>query len=419
MTNSANSNGRQQVAIIGAGPIGLEAALYGVNAGYDVSVYEQGRVAENVRNWGHVTLFSPFGMNSSRWGRKALIDEDSGIELPDENEILTGREYAERYLLPLGRLPQLSNILYETTRVHSIGRRTLGKAEEISRPSRLRDGFELLIEHAGDERMDTADFVLDCSGTYPQHNWIGAGGIPCLGERSLAGEIDYGLPDICGRQRPDYSGKTTLVVGGGYSAATAVVNLVALAEEEPGTKVVWITRGRSSQPLTVIEGDALPERYQLTCRANELATRPHTAVRWLSDCHIEGVQKVETPRAGFRVQLRVGVNSAGSSDEDQHLHVDRIIGNVGYRPDLSLFEELQVHICYATQGPIKLAASLLADNSIDCLQQASPDAEMLKNPEPGFFILGAKSYGRNPRFLIRTGLDQIQQAYGLIQESSN
>ena len=61
-----------RIAIIGAGPIGLEAALLARQLGHDVHVFEKGHVAENILDWGHVQLFSPFGMNSSEWGRGAL-----------------------------------------------------------------------------------------------------------------------------------------------------------------------------------------------------------------------------------------------------------------------------------------------------------------------------------------------------------
>ena len=90
---------------------------------------------------------------------------------------------------------------------------------------------------------------------------------------------------------------------------------------------------------------------------------------------------------------------------------DRIIANVGYKPDRSLYEELQVHECYASQGPMKLAAALLGETSADCLSQTSHGAETLRNPEPGFFILGSKSYGRDSRFLLKTGIEQIQDLF--------
>ena len=41
-------------------------------------------------------------------------------------------------------------------------------------------------------------------------------------------------------------------------------------------------------------------------------------------------------------------------------------------------------------------------------------AKALRNPEPNFFILGAKSYGRNSNFLLRTGFTQVREVFTLI-----
>ncbi len=39
---------------------------------------------------------------------------------------------------------------------------------------------------------------------------------------------------------------------------------------------------------------------------------------------------------------------------------------------------------------------------------------MLVNPEPGFFILGMKSYGRNSAFLLSTGYEQVRDLFRLV-----
>ena len=90
------------------------------------------------------------------------------------------------------------------------------------------------------------------------------------------------------------------------------------------------------------------------------------------------------------------------------IHVDRVVALVGYSPDNSIYRELQVHECYASFGPIKLAATLFSGDSADCLNQDSPGPDALCNPEPNFFVLGAKSYGKHSNFLIRTGLQQLR-----------
>jgi hypothetical protein len=68
---------------------------------------------------------------------------------------------------------------------------------------------------------------------------------------------------------------------------------------------------------------------------------------------------------------------------------------------------------------MKLAAALLGAAGGDCLAQPAPSADLLSNPEPGFFILGSKSYGRNSSFLLRQGLQQIDSILGSPDPSEN
>ena len=91
-----------------------------------------------------------------------------------------------------------------------------------------------------------------------------------------------------------------------------------------------------------------------------------------------------------------------------------VVANVGYRPDRDLYAELQVHECYATGGPMKLAASLMKQTSTDCLAQHSSGPETLLTPEPNFYVLGAKSYGRRSNFLVSAGLEQIRDLFRIL-----
>ena len=63
---------------------------------------------------------------------------------------------------------------------------------------------------------------------------------------------------------------------------------------------------------------------------------------------------------------------------------------------------------------MKLAASLLGASG-DCLQQAAPGPEMLRSPEPNFYVLGMKSYGRGSAFLLRVGTEQVNAVAGLVR----
>ena len=217
-----------RIAVLGAGPLGLEAALYGRFLGYDVDIYELGEVADNIRRWGHVQMFSPFALNASALGLAALAAQDEGYRPPEAAALLSGSEYIERYLLPLSQTDLLSDHLHRNTRVTALARRHLLKDQPIGSDPRREAEFMLLLADSDGERLATADVVIDASGTYRTPRWLGAGGMPALGERALRSAIHYHLPDVLGRDRDQFRGQRTLVVGHGYSAATTVVALGAI-----------------------------------------------------------------------------------------------------------------------------------------------------------------------------------------------
>ena len=82
--------------------------------------------------------------------------------------------------------------------------------------------------------------------------------------------------------------------------------------------------------------------------------------------------------------------------------------------DFTIYRQLQVHECWKTSGPMKLSAALLSSSYVDFLDQTSQGADTLRNPVPDFFILGAKSYGRNSTFLMRVGWEQVGEVFSLL-----
>ena len=89
--------------------------------------------------------------------------------------------------------------------------------------------------------------------------------------------------------------------------------------------------------------------------------------------------------------------------------VDVVVSATGYVGDAAVHRQLQVHQCYATEGPIALAATLLGSAGGDCLAQPAVGVDVLRNPEPRFFVLGSKSYGRTSTFLLRVGWEQVAE----------
>lgn len=457
MINEIDDDVTPRIAILGAGPIGLEAALYGRFLGYEVTVFERGGVCQHLRKWGHVRLFTPFGMNRSPLGLAAISAQGGDWRPPDDDALLTGRELVDRYYLPLAESDLLADQLRLHTEALSITRDGVLKGEKAGQAARGDAEFRILTRDSrGAESVHTADVVIDATGTYGHPNWMGVGGGPAIGELGLRlrdrraarfgqearfesgaqdgsgerdggvgerdGHVEYGLPDILGAERERYAGRRVLLVGAGYSAATSALALHELARHAPGTRTTWVTRSGGAEPIRRFENDRLIERNALAEAANRIAEDKDSAVQHVSGTWVARIERAastgetDTRRTEFCDALfRVELRGAGA----RTLEIDRIIANVGYRPDVSLFEELQVPICYATEGPLELAAALAGDDAADCLDQAAHGAETLSCGEPNFYILGAKSRGRASNFLLSVGLQQIREVFTLIGESAD
>ena len=398
-----------RIAILGAGPCGLETGLYARYLGYQTTIYEQGEIAQAVSEWGHVRMFSPFHMNRSSLGLAAIQAQSPDLELPNDEDLLTGHEWRDRYLRPLAASDLLKDHIRSGTQILSVGKQTLSKKETPASPDRAKDPFRILIrDPQGQESTELAEAIIDTTGVWGQTNWLGPGGAPAIGERRHVETIDYRLPEIKGSDRERFENRRTLVVGTGFSAATNVTALADLANAARQTEIVWCTRRSGvadAGPLLEITDDKLQERARLTREANRLATNPDSPVQHWPATWVESLEYDPS-----RQQWSVGFG--GSHQETESF--DQILANVGFRPDRDLYRELQVHECYATEGPITLATALLGQESSDCLTISNDGPHSLLSPEPNFYILGAKSYGRNSQFLVAAGLVQIRDLFTLI-----
>lgn len=391
------------IAILGAGPVGLEAALAAVDAGRSFTLYETApHAAGNVRRWGHVRLFTPWEMNVSPRMRRHL--EAAGVDVPDGPDCPTGNDLADRLLAPLAALPSVAPHIRTGTKILSVARQGLLKHEEIGTDERARRPLRLVVRSAdGREHVEQASVVLDCTGTYEIANALGEGGVPAPGERAAEAYILRHIPDV-GAEPEAWAGKSLLVTGAGHSAQTAICDLVDLAERHPGTQVIWALR-RTEPTWQIDPEDPLPERSHLTERAAAIAAGASDAVEVLTGVTVDAVAHTDEA---------VEVSLARADGSMLTRRVDLIVSLTGYIGDAGLHRQLQVHECYATSGPMKLAAALLAQGSANCLEQDSHGPELLTNPEPGFFILGIKSYGRSPGFLMQVGWSQVAEVFSLL-----
>jgi thioredoxin reductase len=377
------------VVVIGAGPVGLAAAAHLLERDLEPLVLERGEdVATNVADWSHVRVFSPWSFNVDDAARRLL--EPRGWHAPDPDLHPTGGELVEDYLRPLASTPELSPRIRYRARVVQVTRAGFDK---LKTGGRDEAPFQVLIEtEAGEERI-LARAVVDASGTYATPNPLGAGGVHALGERELAHRISYRVPDVLGDERRRYAGRRVLVAGSGHSAFNAIRDLAELKQDAPDTRVFWAVRRPS---LADVFGsgasDQLAERGRLGALIQELVDRDALEV-------ITGFASDRVREGEDGVVVTAGDREIGPFDE--------VVAVTGYRPDLDVVRELRLGLDSIVESPTELAP-LIDPNLHSCGSVPPHGARELAHPESGFYIVGMKSYGRAPTFLLRTGYEQVR-----------
>ena len=368
------------IAVIGAGPVGLAAAAHLANRGLDFVVLEAGDgVGASIADWSHVRLFSPWRFNTDPTARELL--EKDGWEAPDPDSLPTGGDLITHYLEPLAAHPAIAPQLRLGAGVTAIGRVGLDKVRTAGRDSapfllRLGDGSELL-----------ASAVIDASGTWRSPNPLGGAGLVARGEESAraADRVFDGMPDVTGRLRERFAGKTVAVVGSGQSATGT---LLALAEL-PDVTINWLLRAPNpSRAYGGGDADALPARGSIGTRVRALVDSGRVSVH-----------------TGFLVYRVSDVGLV--SDDGREVEAEVIVNATGARPDFTPLTELRLDVD-PILGSTRALAPLIDPNKHSCGTVPPHGVDELSHPEAGFYVVGAKAYGRAPTFLLATGFEQAR-----------
>lgn len=381
------------VVVIGGGPVGLAAAAELADRGLPFLLVERASaVAGAMREWGHVRLFSPWSLNVAPTAARLLAA--AGWQEPPADTIPTGAEIVSRYLEPLAALPALAPHIRTGVTVTAVSRAGIDKLTDAGRDTAL---FRLhLATASGRDETLLARAVIDATGTWGTPNPMGLDGLPVPGEAEAraAGRLVSGIPDVL--TDPAYAGAHTLVVGGGHSAMNVVLDLLSLRDRAPGTRITWALR---HDRLQKIEGGGLNDR--LPARGD----LGHRAAQAIRDGHIDrlapfGADRILPAEAGLIVEGQHGADRA-------RLTVDRIVVATGFRPDLSLLREVRVTLDPAVEAPPALAP-LIDPNLHSCGTVRPHGVAELSHPERDLYIVGMKSYGRAPTFLMATGYEQVR-----------
>ncbi len=379
------------VAIIGAGPIGLAAAANLVERGIDFVIYEAGdSIADSMRQWGHIRLFSPWMHLVDPASRRLL--EAAGWVHPDEDGLPTGTELVEQYLAPLAALDSIASRIRTGVEVSAIAREGMDRTRTANR---MTTPFLLRLNVHGENTEVSARAVIDASGTYRSPNSLASSGLEPLGLSEVADLVSHALPDVLGRDRIRFAGRHTTVVGAGHSAANTILNLATLAEAEPGTRITWVIRNASAVRVTTSADDELEARASLGARVDALVASGVIEV-------LDRFEIVRLARLGDAVRI-VGSRAGELVDHD----TDLVVNATGFRPDLDMLREVRLELDDIVEAPKRLAP--LIDPNVHTCGTVEPHGfAELQQPENGFFLAGMKSYGRAPTFLLATGYEQVR-----------
>ncbi|MEM6282445.1 MAG: NAD(P)-binding domain-containing protein [Chloroflexota bacterium] len=381
------------VAIIGGGPVGLAAAAHLLERGETPVIFEAGaEVGANVRDWGHVRMFSPWEFTVDSATVRLL--EQHGWQMPPLDDLPTGDDLVDRYMLPFVELPEVRDHIHTGARVMAVSRRDIDGMKDKGRNAAP---FVLHVEYSdGRETLVEARAVIDASGTWRNPNPLGSSGLPAIGEKQQRAHIAYGIPDVKDTARERYANRRVMVVGSGHSAINALLDLATVQETAPNTKIYWAMRGTHlKQVFGGGEDDALPARGALGTRVEAHVNAGNIEI--LSPFRAREVQAADD-----------GVNViAETPDGTRTVNVDEVITATGARPELGMLRELRLDLDPAVESTRTLAP--LIDPNIHSCGTVRPHGEAeLRQPEKDFYIIGMKSYGRAPTFLLATGYEQAR-----------
>ena len=387
------------VAVIGAGPVGLAAAAHLEVRGIPFILFEAGyTVASNILSWKHVRVFSPWRYNIDKAALQLL--SESGWQSPGEEGLPTGEELFSRYLKPLYELPFIKSNTFLNAKVISIGRKNLDKMKTFGREDLP---FVLHVLQGNEMKQFEARAVIDATGTWNSPNPIGSGGVYAPGEVENRDRIFYGIPNIFNEHKDRYKNKSILVVGSGHSSVNVILELDQLKNKYPDTEINWVLRKKNIRDVFGgQENDALEARGALGIKIEQLINSDRVNV--YTPFQVQQISK-ENDRltiVGFQNDEKFALPG-----------IDEIISNTGSRPDFSFIREIRLNIDHALESVSSIAE--LIDPNIHSCGTVRPHGEKeLRHPEKDFYIVGSKSYGRAPTFLMATGYEQVRSVVAAI-----
>ncbi|XZE21087.1 hypothetical protein SH449x_000981 [Pirellulaceae bacterium SH449] len=229
------------IAIIGGGPVGIEAGIYARFLGYHVSIFETRRVGHRMHDWHNRPLGVAVSECTTPLGLAAIKAQNPEYEFPPLDKIWTGQEFAEEYLIPLAKTDLLFDDIHFLSPVRDVSRCQTDRETIEDLQERCNDEFRLLVagQHRGDW-ISKADVVLDCRGCFQSQSGMGPGGGQAIGEKEFESHLLKHSVQDRKFEAKSIRDKSICLVGSTWHATLFAQEFWDARVDYPGTKLLWL-----------------------------------------------------------------------------------------------------------------------------------------------------------------------------------
>ncbi len=345
-------------------------------------------VGASIRQWGHVRVFSPWEYNVDPVAGELLARH--GWTAPDGDGYPTGAEIVERYLEPLAAVPAIARSLHLGARVVGVTRLGIDKLKDDGREDAP---FELLVDERGNERRYPRQRrdrrFRDMDATEPARRRRAA----CGGRARLT-------------PTGSRTGSPTCSAPRGSATPASACSSSAAATRRSTRSSTWSRCATRSRPRRSCGRSAAahPGRKYGGGGDDQLPARGALGATVRRMVHEGTVQLI----GGFQVRaIETADGGLRVVDGERSIDADEVIAATGFRPDLALLGELRLDLDDRVEAAAALAP-LIDPNLHSCGSVPPHGIDELSHPDSGVYMVGMKSYGRAPTFLLRTGYEQVR-----------
>jgi len=330
-------------------------------------------------------------------GISALNGQSADYKTPPMDQIWSGAQYAEEYLIPIAKSDLIVDGIHINSPVIEVGRVRYYREEVGHWQDRANDEFRLVVA-SRDRGVYTAraDIILDCRGTFADTEGYGPGGAQTANAAAVQEQLHTWLPGDPRFENRMLDGKLTIVFGNTERAVRFVEEWAKLlkaglddSDKVMTGKLTWLVpSSRSdSQSIEAIDGDRW--RRAMASATSVIPTR--------------GVEKIDFVESTKTWKLQI------SHDDDS---TTEIVGEV-FAPFTNALPTTSIGPTLYCDRPALTAGLLFTDSNSEGSFYPSWAGWKHATGEPNYYRLGAKEFPFDARGLAE-GFQQIKEVFALL-----